>query len=276
MPAENINNLRAIVRRRRSAVTAKENRIKRNTGVDIRGTKEDPRKPINAVKEMGRRELNNYLAELNRFMSRSSGFVAGNNGALIPKKDWLEYKRLEKQYNNIGNLHFESIANIFIPLSGMTVAERERLMEPDSKRAQGDIRHKPFSPLNRDSTNIKSKEALDKLKKSLESKVRPDYLPRQIKEARSQLKAMLKGVGNGSLIRDANALTDAQFNVLWNYTGFAGSVSRVYGSGSHRGKNIQDDDSSDIYSTSVVEDFSVDVREFFEWAKSIELPKKGS
>lgn len=271
MPNDELKNLRAQVRKRRNAVTAKENRIKRNTGVDIRGTAQDPRRPLSVVDRYNRIQLLSYLRELDSFMSRNNGFVQGASGVL-PKQEWIAYKKLEQKYNRIGAAHFEDIADIFIDLSGMTVRERERLMEPDSKRAQGDIRHKPFSPLNRDSKNIKSPEALRKLKESLEKKVMPDYLPKQIASARKQLAAMLTGEGLSGLLKQANALSDNQFNVLWNYTGFAGAVSAVYGSGAKRGKNFSAD--SDIYSSSVVESFSNDVREFFAWAKSIKFAEK--
>lgn len=286
--ARPIDNLRAEVRKRRGQVTAKENRIKRNTGVDIRGTVADPRRPVNEVERLNFPALKKYKRELDAFMSRSSGFVAGVNNAPIPKTEWLEYKRLERQYNQISANQFDSIKGIKLPkgLGNMTIAEREIRMVPDDKRSQGEVMHRPYAPLDRKPSRIKDAAALAKLKAALQKKMNTDYLPSQIAAARSQLAGMLTGAGHGQeLLEEANKLSDSQFNVLWNYTNFATAVSAVHESEKRAAKRIAKYEEimgkaatigakDNRGMAGVVEGFSSDIREFFGWAKS--LPETGT
>lgn len=264
MSNSELESLRKEVRKRRSAVTAKENRIKRNTGVDIRGTKEDPRRPLDVVDKYNKTQLRNYLNKLNAFMNRSVGYVAGAGGVPIPKKDWLEYKKLEKQYNSVGAMHFEDVANIFIPNAGMTIKQRDATIRPDSITAQGDIVVRPYSEISRNSTNIATPESIKKLIADMKKKTSKGYLSGMIKAAREQLNQMLDNIGNSELKTEANSLSDNQFNILWNYTNFATNVSGIYNI-----FQMQTVDSKDKWWSTVVEDYSNDIRELFDWAKSL-------
>lgn len=268
MRNDNLKNLRAEVRKRRNAVTAKEARIRRNTGVDIKNTAQDPRRPINVVERYNQRQLSSYLGELNAFMSRSIGYVAGADNAPIPKADWLAYKKLEGAYNKIGAEHVAAIGDVFIPLSGLTVSEREKLMVPNNKRAQGDIIHRPYGQLDKNAANIKSAEALAKLRKQLEKKISNDFLPAELAKGRDQLNKMLVSLGNPEFVESAKKLNNHQFNILWNYTGFAGSVSAIIPSGGSRSKAVKELEGY-MPPSKVVDDFSNDIREFFDWASSI-------
>lgn len=272
MPAnDDLKRLRAMVRKRRNDVTAKENRIKRRTGVDIRDTKQDPRRPVNVVEKYNKRQLLSYFQELDAFMSRGNGYVAGANNAAIPKQDWLAYKRLERKYNSIGSMQFEQIANIFIPTSGMTIAQRDATIIPDKLSAQGATVNRPYTVIDRKPTNIKNAEALRKLTKDMEKKVSGSFLPQQIKNGREQLNQMLTTIGNPELQKKANSLTDAQFNVLWNYTNFASNVSGVYFQMQHKAAEV-----NDKWYSSVVEDWSSDIRELFDWAGKIPTSQESS
>lgn len=266
MANDKLKNLRLEVRKRRSAVTAKENRIKRNTGVDIRNTREDPRRPVNVVNRYNARQLNTYLADLNSFMSRSTGFVSGAGNVPISKSDWFNYKRLEKKFNSVGAKHFESIADIEIgPKNNMSIRDRDKLMVPDHKRAQGEIVHRPYGEIDRKSTNIKGAEALAKLSKQLEKKLAKNFLPEALNAGRKQANQMLVLIGNSDLTAKLNKLNDYQFNVLWNYTDFATGLSVVADSDSARRTNVKED----RYQSTVVEGFSDDIRKFLGWAETV-------
>jgi len=274
LPNDALKNLRAEVRKRRNAVTAKENRIKRNTGVDIRNTSQDPRRPVGVVERYNRQQLTKYLSELNSFMSRSVGYVAGAGNAPIPKADWLAYKKLEKQYNAIGEAHFSEFKDLALPMNdGLTVAEREKLMVPTDKRMQGEVIHRPYSPLDRDASRVKGVEGLKKLTEGIKKKLNSNFLPSQIAAGRKQLEQMLTAIGNGDTVKDARKLTDFQFNILWNYTDFATTVARVSPSGSNRSKAVRNMESSDRYSAGVIEDYEHDIREFFNWASTLAEPR---
>jgi hypothetical protein len=261
--------LRAFVKKRRNAVTAKENRIKRNTGVDIRNTAQDPRRPLTVVDKYNKSQLTKYLSDLESFMSRSVGYVGGSGNTPLPKLDWLRYKKLENKYNKIGMEHFNAIADIFIPQAGMTISQRDKTLVPDSISAQGAIVNRPYSPIDRKPNNIPSQKALDKLIADMNKKVSGKFLPEKLQEGRGQLNTMLNSIGNPELISEANLLTDSQFDILWNYTNFASNVSGIY---FLMMKNATDDSGEEMekgnWWDSVVEDYSDDIRELFSWARS--------
>lgn len=263
---DELKKLREIVRKRRSAVTAKENRIKRNTGVDVRGTSLDPRRPLQVVDKYNRVQLSNYLNELNAFMARGVGFLSGANGSIIPKRDFLSYKKLERQVNKIGAMKFAEIADIFVPVNGMTIRQRENTVKGEKVRGAGEIVVTPYSHIERDAADIKDLNALNKLKENLKSKTEKAYLPTQIKLAREQLDMMLDVLGNGDLKSSVDSLTDYQFDIMWNHTNFATNVSSIYFV--MQSKTVK---SEDRWHSSVIEDYSNDIRELLSWAS--QLPK---
>jgi len=271
MTNKRLDSLRSEVRKRRVAVTNKENRIKRTTGVDVRGTAADPRRDTKVVDRYTQRQLNSYLLELNAFMDRGNGFVAGVGNEPISKAAWTAYKKIETKYNSIGGKHLDGIGDILIKLdteTGLTVAERNLKMVPNSQYAAGEIVHRPYSPLDRKSTRVKDEASLLKLTAALEKKIQKDYLPNQIAKGREQLTAMLATMGeSATLIAKANKLNDYQFNVLWNYTGFATSVSAVAESDKYKKRNAER--SKDKINAGVLEGYSNDIGKFFDWAKNI-------
>ncbi len=264
MANDNLENLRKIVRKRRSAVTAKENRIKRNTGVDIRGTDQDPRRPIGVVDKYNQKQLTTYLGDLDRFMTRNNGFIQGANGGVLPKNLYEEYKRLETKFNSIGGTHFEKVKNLFIPNAGMTIEERDDKLRPDAARAQGDVVNRPYGFINRNPNNIPDEQALKTLITNLKKKVNSGYLPSEIKKQREQLSQMLTVIGDNDLNSRAEKLTITQFDILFNYTHFATNVSAIYFIMQNKARGSVDDAKD-----SVAEGYSHDIRELFNWAETI-------
>jgi len=266
-------NLQRRVSARRRAVTAKQARIKREIGVDVRAAGYDPRRDPKLVKRYNTRQLEKYLNDLDSFMSRKNNFVAGANNVPIPKVDWNNYKKVEAQYNRIGAKHFGDIADIFLPTSGMTVRQRDRTLVPDAIHAQGTTVNRPYSPTDKRPGNIKSAQALKKLTDDIRRKTKADFLPSQIKKARAQLKQMLDIVGSGELKDMADKLTDHQFDILWNYTQIAQEASGIYYIMQHQSAEATQRSAYD----SVVENYSDDIRELLigaqKFPESAESPR---
>lgn len=263
---DDLSKLRDEVRKRRAAVTAKENRIRKNTGVKIQGTKEDPRRPPSVIKKYNRTQLNSYLRELNNFMGRDNGYVADSSGGLIPKRKWNNYKRLERQYNKIVQGHFEEIADIKDPYRNVTIRKAESLYVPESSRAQGEIRHRPYNELNRNNKNIKSEQALDKLTKQLEGRLDKGYLPEALDAGRNQAIQMLNNAGLSNLKSTLLKLSNKQFDVLWNYWGFATRLAQIGDSGPHGNGHEKDKDRLDSQESDNIKN---DIKEFIEAATDI-------
>lgn len=257
--------LRNLVRKRRSAVTAKETRILKNTGIDIKGTKEDPRLPPSVVNRYNRAQLNSYLGRLNAFMSRSNGYILDSSGTLISRAEWTRYSSTERRYNALAKADFNKVKKLIDPISGLSIADREKLLVPDSKRAQGDVIHRPYSEVHRKPQNIKNEKALIKLNTFMNKKLAAGYLPKQLASQRRQARAMVKNAG---IKVDFNSLSDNQFNALWNYTGFATRLGQIGSSGSHRSKNVRESDSKDRMNAQVKDEIAEDVQTIVEKAKT--------
>ena len=270
-----IDELRDEARKRRSAVTGKERRILNNTGIDLRNTREDPRRDPKVIKKYNSRQLVNYIQELNNFMQRDNGYVPDSSGGFIRKRDWINYKRSERKYNKIVDEHFNDIANILDPYRNVTIREAEIMYVPDSKRAQGEIRHRPYNEINRNPQNIKNAEALAKLHAQVEGKLDKHYLPKAIAAGRKQAGQMLDNAGLGGLRDAVGRLTDRQFDILWNYWGFAGRLSQIGESGGHRAKNVRETDKFDPLSAQEKDNIKDDISEFIDNAKELKFDKYG-
>lgn len=260
-----LERLREFVSKRRGAVTSKIARIRRNTGVELKDTRDDPRRDPKVVKNYNTRQLKTYLSQLELFQSRGVGFVALSGGVPAPRNKFALYKKYEKQYNALGERHLANVADTFIPLSGMTIAQRNAMIHP---HAQGEVVNRPYIQINREPKNIASVEALDALIKDMKAKLSKSYLPKEIKKARSQLEEMFNTMGMGNFAKQARALTDSQFDTLWNYTNFATNVSIPYELLKMRAAG-----SKEQWYDSVIEDSTDDIRELFDWAEK--LPEGG-
>ena len=265
-----INDLRNEVRKRRSAVTGKERRILNQTGVDLKNTREDPRRAPSVIKKYNTSQLNSYLKELNNFMLRTNGYVPDSSGGFIRKNDWLSYKRTERIHNKMVKIHFDKIANIRDPYRNVTIRDAEVLFVPDSKRAQGEIRHRPYNEINRNPKNVKNVNALRKLQAQINGMQDPKFLETAIASGRKQAGQMLDNAGLSSLKSPLGKLSSGQFDVLWNYWGFAGRLSQIGESGGKRSENV---DRTDPFSKEEKDSIKADVEDFIKEASELKFDK---
>lgn len=255
-----LDRLRDEARKRRAAVSAKISRIRRNTGVDLANTEADPRRQPTAVKRYTRTQLSNYIAELNAFTARDNGYIGGARGTVISKKSWAEYKRLERQYNQLGAKRLAEVGQIVLP-GGMTIENREAML-PQKVRASGSPMNRLYEVVAREARQVNGQKALDKLIKSLEKKLSKNYVKTGIADARSQFKDMAKLIGDPSLTKAAAKLTDYQFDTLWNYTNFVATFSMKY----EVIRMAMANEKVDPAFHHVAEDYAGDARQLLEWA----------
>ena len=263
-----IDDLRAEVRKRRAAVTAKETRIYKNTGIDLKGTKEDPRRPPSVVKKYNTTQLKAYLKNLNNFMMRENGYIPDSSGGFIHKREWLSYKRGERKFNKIVKIHFEKIADIKDPYRNVTIRDAEKLFVPESARARGEIRHRPLNEIIRNPNNIKSADALKKLTKQLNQKLSKEFLASALAAGRKQANQLLDNANLSSMKKSLSMLNNEQFDVLWNYWGFAGRLAQLYES--QEGKNVGRFDPLDAQEKSNIAE---DVSELIKAANDLKFDK---
>lgn len=268
--ASEMDRLRAEVRARHAAATKKVSRLRRVSGIEIGETAYDPRRDLGNVKRYNRGQLRAYLAELDSFTSRSTGFVAGSGGQPIPRAQWNEYKRLERQFNRKAERRFGRVENIALPSSdpkeksSWTVGDRQRRLRPEGRtRMAGEAFNNPFEKRNRQAFEVQGEAGLRTLIRDMQKRNRLEYGPKELKRGRRELDQMLKFTGYQNERAEAKKLSDEQFELLWMYTDFAQTVSRDYNFWKESGGSPRDEARSKI-----AEDDNVEIGQRIQWAKT--------
>jgi len=257
-----LEDLRARVLKEQRKSGAKIARNKREKGVDIFGTSQDPRANAAKIARYTAKQLLAHEAKLKEFNSRRTQFVPGVEGAPIPLHKWKQYQYHEEKHNAIGDERMAERGHLKAPGAGMTIADREESVR-SKIHADGSVLNRPYGRMNRDSTQITDVDKLDKLIEDMKKKNSREFIPQNIAAQREQLNDMLKTIGNEKFIKQANELTDYQFDVLFNDTNFANTVSLRYYILQRQAKDIHMP--SDAAQS---QDAESDIRGFFKWAKT--------
>lgn len=224
---EDISRLNADVARLRKAVTRKVSRLKQRHDVYVSGTSFDPRVPPSTLKNYTPSQLRAHRNELGAFLDRSNQFVPDSQRRPIPASDWKRYKRLESQFNEKVHDFFDRVRDIRT-LSGETIGERMAARTPDHRQMGNPAVNAPYEPVERRSIAVSSRAALEKLIAQKEEQIKPGWFERHNREGMEQFTKMLDVLNNQKLENAVKGLTSEQFSVLWNYEGFATSISIQY------------------------------------------------
>jgi hypothetical protein len=226
MTRDELNRLRREALQAQRRVNNKVSRLKAK-GVHIAGSKHDPRTDAKKIGVYTAKQLISYINKAESFTSRKTSFVGGVEGKPIPKELFLKYKRLEAIRNNVVDARMSERGHYMVPGLGKTIQEREDSLFK-GKRAQGGPVSKEFVKFNRSPENINGVEGLTKLIRDYQKKNKRATTPKMIKEWREQLDEMLKTIGNDNYRERANALSDYQFDIMFDNSEFAGNASLLY------------------------------------------------
>ena len=223
---DELESLRAEVRRRQRAANAKISRLRSN-GVDISGTSYDVRRDLSKSKSYTRSQLRSYIDKLNSFNSRQNSFHAGAAG--IIRGDKLRAYRVEEnKFNAKARKHYSGVANTLLPGNEMTVGQRDTDIRPTRIKAEGDSVTRPYDPVKRRVSNIANEAALEELTMDMRRRNTKTYLPEALAKQRGQFEQTMKDSGSDEVINKARSLSDSQFDTLWNYTNFASDSALFY------------------------------------------------
>jgi len=265
MASSEVERLRRLVKKRRADVLAKEARIRRNTGIDIKGTREDPTRPRDVINKYNAQQLRAYYRDLDAFMSRSNNYVAGVGGVPLPKALYREYKKLENRFNATGDKKFEEMADIFLPTHGVTIRQREEMLKPSIPTAGGENTTHPYTRINKQPKNITSVNALKTLIADMNKRLKGGYNVAKIAEQRQEANDALDRLGMAHFKERFANLTNQQFDMLWNYAKIGNKIYDMY----HIMSMMSGRSSDSRWYDSVVEDNSNELGELFDWAESI-------
>lgn len=225
--ADDLESIRADIARLRNLATKKISRLKVKRDAPIAGTNYDPRREPKKEKRYTLRQAKAYKAELEGFLSRRNQFVGGAKGFVMKKTQWDAYKKLEKQYNDKVNSSFAKVAGIQLP-QGETIASRMARRTPPHPQMAYEAFHSPYNPPVRSPKAVQSDKALRKLMDKMAEKANPRYQKESIEKNRHQFLGMADRLGDDALAEKVKKLTDAQFNILWNFSEMPYDMSLWY------------------------------------------------
>lgn len=266
-----VERLRQELRKRRSAVTNKIGRIRRETGAEVSGTEFDPRKAVGHEKRLNGRQLKSEIARLNEFMARGNQFVSGVDAQPLPRNRWnvLQAKIRE---NNARALAHEDAVSAYPSLNPHeTVGQaKDKLFRPTYKqrrRMQGSGGSGPYNTFDYSSGDINGAAALEVLIKDFSTKLRPDYVKKKVAQGKHNAIEALKKMGDLELIEQVAELSEHQFDVLWHDTRFASVLFLRYGA--ITAENA--DTTKDRGRMQVADEQSVLLGDYLNWAAT-EIP----
>lgn len=218
MPSKReIDELRAEVARRQRAAASKIYRLKAN-GVILGGSEFDPRRDTNRVARYNSAQLKKYLDDLNSFTRRNVQFVAGSEGVPLPKHRARALEMAVERVNRSVARHLSDIGDIKLRDQDMTIKQREATVEnPDIMAAKGQPSKRPMSMVDFEAKHVTSAKSLESLISGLNARLTSSYLPEELAKQREQAKQMFDRIGNAKWSERMAALSDRQFNALWNH-----------------------------------------------------------
>lgn len=256
----NIEELRALARKRHRAATQKASRL-RAKGVEVKGTKLDPRRNAADISKMRSRDLQSYISRLNSFNSRSTAYVQGATKTPLTGNKWQKYKALEKAVNQMNATPYDRIKDLFVSSLGMTVDQFQG-MKPSHPITGNPASRAPHLPINKSSKGIPGDKQLDALIRDMESKLSDSYTSKIEKRDRKIAREMLRVIGDKQLQKDLRNMSSEEFNLLWSYTNFAEIASFDYEIAKRK---LQDPKAIAQYN----ESFDVQIREMKRMVKDV-------
>lgn len=267
MADEELNELRAMARARHRATTRKISRIKNDTGLTISGSQNDPRRELARIKRYTKSQLRAYIAQLNDFSSRSVQFVPSANRTPIQADLWKTYKSLEGRYNQRVNEQFERVQDVFLPAVGQTIGERMAMITPAHRQLTNPAVNSPYRPAEMQPRNVRDERALKRLIAQKQKQLQPRYRKKLVDDARDQFGKMADIINRRDLAKAVSTLSDAQFEVLWNYTPFASAIGINYEVIQAMLSNKEKPYHSDSLRNAVATQKSL-----IEWARTADIP----
>lgn len=175
--------------------------------------------PFRDVDPSNTRALNSYHKQLEKFISRKTRYVAGQDGTPIPYSSYRDFRRLERKWNKQHDKYWRKYADKpFITAYGetdTTLGLRSHMSKIKGLQYKGIdyVRETPASAL-KGVPDIKRRSAI--LKKELS----PTYQKKRIQQLRRNLIENAESFNDTSLPKMIKKLSNDQLFALQNFTNF--------------------------------------------------------
>lgn len=175
--------------------------------------------PFRDVDPSNTRALKSYARDLEKFISRSTRFVAGRDGTPIPYTAYRDYKRIERQWNREHDRYWAKFANQpFMTAYGaadMTLGQRS---------AAAHVKGLPFGNIDYQREllpeQIRSVKDLEQRKKILKRELSPSFQRKRITQLRKNLLEHAATFNDPRIPNMIKKLSNEQLFALQNFTNF--------------------------------------------------------
>lgn len=204
----------------RARVADAERRARRKIKrLQNKGVRTGSVEPFRTVDPSNTRALNSYANQLEKFISRSTRFVAGRDGTPIPYTAYRDYKRIERQWNKEHNKYWQKFANQpFMTAYGaadMTLGQRS---------AAAHVKGLPFGNIDYQREllpeQIRSVKDLEQRKKILKREMSPSFQRKRITQLRKNLLEHAATFNDPRIPNMIRKLSNEQLFALQNFTNF--------------------------------------------------------
>lgn len=236
MANDDLAKLRAEALRLHKRVGDQISREKRRSGTNLSGSELDPRRAPASIRAMRTRDVKSHIRRMNAFVQTPTPSFKAADGSVIPRENWVRYKRAENLQRRRANAEMRRVGNLRMPgvkddtgrrQKGPTIQEREKNIA-GTRMNSGAAVNRTLVALTRKPINISSAGKLQALTEAMEQRNTAGFKAEKLANAREEMERMLTVTGNPKHITMMNRLNDEQVNVLWNYTNFADTLSRDY------------------------------------------------
>lgn len=175
--------------------------------------------PFTEVDKSDTRALNSYARQLDKFISRSTRFVAGRDGTPISYTAYRDYKRIERQWNREHNRYWEKFAaHPFLTAYG------ESDTSLGMRSAMSHVKGLPFGNIDYQRQllpeQIRSESDLKKRTNILKRELSPTYQRQRITQLRKNLMEHAASFNDPRIPKMIKKLSNEQLFALQNFTNF--------------------------------------------------------
>lgn len=175
--------------------------------------------PFRDVDPSNTRALNSYARDLEKFVSRSTRFVAGRDGTPIPYTAYRDYKRIERQWNREHNKYWQKFAQ-----HPFLTAYGESDTTLGMRSAMSHVKGLPFGNIDYQREllpeQIRSVKDLEQRKKILKRELSPSFQRKRITQLRKNLLEHAATFNDPRIPNMIKKLSNEQLFALQNFTNF--------------------------------------------------------
>lgn len=235
-----LERLRAEVRKLRTRATKKAARLRRDKGVQIAGSKYDPRRAVGSEKRLNKRQLQSYVGRLQGFNSRSTQYGAIGQGVPVPQKKLDRYHAAQARFNRSRGFLGRRVAGVRLAGNKTTITESSNFMVAGRRGYQS---NSLLARANLPASNIVDERSLDRFTRTFDERASLRGQRADLRKARFNLDRMAQFTQDGERLRDKfSGMSDDQIIALYSDNQFMNHMAMIIDSDQNRSQQDMPED----------------------------------